>query len=327
MRKIFITLLLAILFPLLSFAEVNWQFQAGGMFYGRYFGDSYSLTSGLFLQIPLSKQTPIFLETGLDYRYINGSICQLDGSKFYPNHSFTDGIDLYDENLLELPVKVGYKLVLNEKNAFEFCLGPYISMGLGGGATIDGDFGSINYVGLNASVGFRHRCMTFGLTYHNPVFLNKYNSYYTNSFDLTVGINFGSRAWSKIGEVALITTQVAGGVASAYVQSQGQGSSYTPQLYDTETTSETNNSRATPETPAKTQNVSEHQAYLSEKNTYGRYESLLATIFSGNRESSCSEVRKIQAEMKRIREKWQKRGKTFYKAANETRSCSEIKPK
>lgn len=63
--------------------------------------------------------------------------------------------------------------------------------------------------------------------------------------------------------------------------------------------------------------LSEQQAYNMDKSTYHKYDGLLSKVFSGNTRASIDEIRDWQEKMKRIRQKWEKRGKTFPHFANE----------
>lgn len=244
MKQKFLALLLLSAIPLFCLAEVNWTFYGGGMYAKQYGaegifyddedddnlvpkkGNSFEWLLGLNLQIPLSKK--IFLETGVGMR--NKLVfLQKDGFKFNPSD-----IKMYDrrhiqdfisENLdygrgyfIGIPVKVGYDLKLNEKNQFLFSVGPYASVNVSGSYECwdDLEFKDKFNVGLNASIVFRHRCMSFGLDYRNPLFKNGLNDYYKNSVNLTIGINFKSEGWAKVGTVALAAATVAGSVATAY---------------------------------------------------------------------------------------------------------------
>ncbi len=218
-------------------AEVNWQLQFGGMYLKQYGtdvdhqlnnpyeltkGSSYELKGALLLQIPVSNSVPAFIETGLAYRN-KLTISQEKGNKFDPeyileNYDNYSEFEFYRNNILELPIKAGYKLALNEKNSFNFGFGPYVGM------CTERGFGDPISVGLNLSAAFRHRCMSFGLEWQNPLFLNGPRDYYKNSINLTIGINFKGKVWSHIGAATLATVAVAGGVATAYADSNGNSS-------------------------------------------------------------------------------------------------------
>lgn len=65
--------------------------------------------------------------------------------------------------------------------------------------------------------------------------------------------------------------------------------------------------------------LSEQTAYNRDKHTYERYDSQLAAHFAGNQTMSASSVRDAQNSMRSIRAKWESRGKSFPRSANEDR--------
>ncbi len=236
MRKTYkklIQLLIIGTFALITFdavAQVNWQFQIGGMYSKKYgmYGDlgeksgSGELTGAILVQIPVKQR--FFIETGLGWRH-KLVLTQADGFKF--NHDNFNSINFDSDfaDFIELPIKAGYKLRLNEKNAFDFGFGPYLSVAL----SKPGNFNTSAFsAGLNASVAFRHRCMSFGLSWQNPIFKNGLNDYYKNSIMVTIGINIRGRKpnWDKIIDglsMAGSALQGASQVASAFA-SNSQGS-------------------------------------------------------------------------------------------------------
>lgn len=64
-------------------------------------------------------------------------------------------------------------------------------------------------------------------------------------------------------------------------------------------------------------NLSEQQSYNRDKSTYGKYDSMLSNTFAGNRSASASEIDSWQSKMKQLREKWEKKGKSFPHSSNE----------
>lgn len=180
------------------------------------------------MQIPLGSETPWFIETGLNYRN-KPTLSQEDGYEFDPkNENIDDGrgddFTIIRTNNLEIPVRVGYNHRLNEKNSVNVSIGPYV------GTVISTELGLKYYgspisVGMSISGAFRHRCMSFGLTYSNPIFLNGPRDYYKNSLLVTIGINFGKKAWKHVGTAALIVGSVAGAGAAIYSATQGTSGS------------------------------------------------------------------------------------------------------
>lgn len=181
-------------------AEVYWHFQVGGMYGKRYGGsdgftysdgeveqkNNYELKGAILLQIPLSQRLPLSLETGLAYRS-KITLSQEKGFKFDPK-----GFDPYDEskvecyrgNIIEIPVRALWQLSLNESNSFVFGAGPYVA------GNIERGLGDPVSVGLNLSAAYRHRCVSVGVEWQNPLFLNGPRDYYTNSFIVTLGLTF-----------------------------------------------------------------------------------------------------------------------------------------
>lgn len=323
--------------PFGASGEVNWLFQVGGMYMkqygaeGKFFnyetgerekGKSFEATAGLYLQIPVSKSVPVYIETGLGYRN-KLVLSQAKGFKFKPSLIEEDwlpdegDLDYYRGNIIEIPVKAGYALALNEHNSFEFGFGPYV-----GFCTERGN-GDPLLAGLTASAAYRHRCMSFGFSYANPVFVNGPRNYYTNSINFTIGINFGSGAWSTIGNVAMIAGSVAGGVAQSYVNAYGQSaessSDYSSGSYSSSSQSEGYSRNGGSRNVGNKYDTREQENFNAEKRAYEGWDSQLSMHFSGNRTMSASDVRHAQSEMKRIREKWKARGKNIPKSSNETR--------
>lgn len=203
-------------------AQVNWQFQIGGMYSKKYgiggLGEKsgcVELSGAILLQIPVKQQ--FFIETGLGWRR-KLVLSQAEDCKFDPdNYNYKD-FDSDFADFLELPIKAGYKLQLNEKNAFDFGFGPYLSLAFNKPECFNNSSFS---AGLNASVAFRHRCMSFGVSWQNPIFKNGFNDYYKNSVMVTIGINFKGRKpnWDKIMDGLSIAGAVLEGatqVASAF---------------------------------------------------------------------------------------------------------------
>lgn len=203
-------------------AQVNWQFQIGGMYSKKYgiggLGEKsgcVELSGAILLQIPVKQQ--FFIETGLGWRR-KLVLSQAEDCKFDPdNYNYKD-FDSDFADFLELPIKAGYKLQLNEKNAFDFGFGPYLSLAFNKPECFNNSSFS---AGLNASVAFRHRCMSFGVSWQNPIFKNGFNDYYKNSVMVTIGINFKGRKpnWDKIMDGLSVAGAVLEGatqVASAF---------------------------------------------------------------------------------------------------------------
>lgn len=66
--------------------------------------------------------------------------------------------------------------------------------------------------------------------------------------------------------------------------------------------------------------MSEQNAYNNDKSTYSKYDSMLSSAFSGNRSATLSEIKDWQSKMKKLREKWESKGKSFPHSQNESKS-------
>lgn len=316
------------LLPFSGFAEVNWLFQIGGMYRNQYGSSNgllekastYDASTGLFLQIPLSNSKPFFIETGLGYH--RKLVISQFGEYDFRSGNFQDIINEYGayyygqyfdygyRDIIELPVKFGYKLKLNEKNSFFFAAGPYAGA----------DFNSDYYAGVNASVAFRHRSMSFGFQWQNPVFYNGPKDYYTNSFQVTIGINFRI---GKINTDALLTglnatSAVLGTMTDTYMQYQDMRNQANGDYSSDDSSYSTGSSSGSGSSSGgKGFSLSEQQAYNRDKATYERYDSELAKFFAGNAPNY--DKAGAQRKMKQLREKWEKKGKSWTKVPNETR--------
>lgn len=150
---------------------------------------------GLEMEIPLSQK--FNLETGL--RYKNETLCSGD-SYYDPDHT---------TNHLELPIRLTYKYRLRDNLSLRAGIGPYLGVGL------QGD-GVAPKIGIEPSVAIDWKCLSLGLTYNHPYYVDSRGDYKANSgLMLTVGLRFGSRAWKYIGPGLLAAGAVAGTVYAA----------------------------------------------------------------------------------------------------------------
>lgn len=69
----------------------------------------------------------------------------------------------------------------------------------------------------------------------------------------------------------------------------------------------------------KSNSLSEQSNYNSDKATYNRYDSMLAAAFAGNRDATEKEIKSWQSKMKKLRKKWEDRGKDFPHSSNESK--------
>ncbi|MBD5225923.1 MAG: hypothetical protein HDS68_08210 [Bacteroidales bacterium] len=179
-------------------AEVYWHFQLGGMYTKQYGGSddltysdgeldkkgNYELKAAVLLQIPLTRRIPLSIETGLAYRS-KITLSQEKGFKFNPD-SYYPGDDSqiysYRGNIIEIPVRALWRQMFNESNSFDVGFGPYVA------GNLERGLGNPLSVGINLSAAYRHRCLSVGVEWQNPVFLNGPRDYYANSFMVTFGI-------------------------------------------------------------------------------------------------------------------------------------------
>mgnify|MGYP004508922199 CR=1 FL=1 len=305
-------------------AQVNWQFQIGGMYSKKYGLDglgeksgSEELSGAILLQIPVKQQ--FFIETGLGWRH-KLVLCQAEGCKFDPNNHNYNGFDSDFAEFLELPIKAGYKLQLNEKNAFNFGFGPYLSLAFNKPECFNNSSFS---AGLNASVAFRHRCMSFGVSWQNPIFKNGLNDYHRNSVTVTIGINFKGRKpnWDKIMDGLSVAGAVLEGatqVASAFtgnsstsetMMSSSSSTNYEAQYRQWEKRAESHYNSLT--------NIG-----LSVESKKAAAGSTMGSMNGGNYVSMKKSLREAQKQMKSIRTKAAKDGVIIPQSKWETATVS-----
>ncbi len=65
--------------------------------------------------------------------------------------------------------------------------------------------------------------------------------------------------------------------------------------------------------------LSENQSYNTDKRTYANYDSMLSAYYAGVRNASSSEVSQWKQNMKRLRTKWESKGKSFPHSENENK--------
>lgn len=313
----------AMLMGINAAAQVNWQFQIGGM-YSKKYGESLSekrgsveLSGAILLQIPVKQQ--FFIETGLGWRN-KLVLSQAEDCKFDPDNSNYKDFEGYIANFLELPIKAGYKLQLNEKNAIDFGFGPYLSLAFNKPEYFNKSSFS---AGLNASVAFRHRCMSFGVSWQNPIFKNGLNDYHRNSVTVTIGINFKGRKpnWDKImdglsiaGAVLEGTTQVASAFTgnsstSETMMSSSSSTNYEAQYRQWEKRAESHYNSLT--------NIG-----LSVESKKAAAGSTMGSMNGGNYVSMKKSLREAQKQMKSIRTRAAKDGVIIPQSKWETATVS-----
>ncbi len=316
MKKILTLLAAVALCSPMGEARTNWRFYVGGMYSQTKEGERYSsgesyvdkngsfvIMGGMDIQFILKDMWHI--ETGLNYRHAPYS--------WWDDRGY-DCLTPGEADWLSIPARFGYRMALNDKNLFEFGLGPYISY------AFSSDFDENKYarlnVGISPVVTFKHRAFSVSLRYETPMFYNGMKNECKHMFAVTVGVNFNGRKpnWDTIGAVLNAANAVLG-AANEALGNTSDGGSYDTGSYD-EGSSSGSKSRGD---SGNKYNIGEQQAYNTDKSTYGRYESQLAAHFAGNQVMSSSQVRDAQRAMKKLREKWEKRGKSFPRSPYETR--------
>ena len=316
-------------------SRTNWRFYLGAMYSRDFNAEELGYKGGTFefskpgdvptkggkslwagMDISFSLGEKYFLQTGLNYRQSP----YLYGRKVKSNDSYTgETVKFYEilseggsckRDILSIPLRFGYTLRLNEKNQFEFAVGPYF------GADFDADY----YVGLSPAVTFKHRAFSVSLHWENPLFLDTSHNHFRNQFGLTVGVNFNGRTPNL--DNIMTGLQVAGAVLESANQVMGQyyGSGTESEgdaSYEEGSSSSSGSSRS--DKSGNGFSLSDQQAYNTDKKTYERYDSQLASHFAGNQVMSDSSRRDAQRKMKKLREKWEKKGKSFPHSANESR--------
>jgi len=205
MREKLIVLLAFIAISTHSHAQLLWDFRGGVSYQGlksdyedsekgfNYFGE-------LGIDIPIARKFAI--ETGIHYKNI----------KFMDDYyNMSDDDDYYDAsraNILEIPVKFGYKLPIWENTKVRFSGGPYVAMGCE-------NFGKVYQAGLALSATYEYKYFNFGINYNLPCYKGFKNAY-PNGVYATVGIKFKSKAWKYIGATLATICTVGAAAASAF---------------------------------------------------------------------------------------------------------------
>ena len=127
-----------------------------------------------------------------------------------------------------------------------------------------------------------------------------------------------SEKWDRIGNIFGVVGNALGNMSASMA---GSYNSYqgTSGAYSSSTGSSSSGSYSS---GGAINNMGSQQNYNTDKSTYGRYDSMLSAHFYGSRSASGSEVRQWQQTMKRLRTKWEAKGKSFPKSANETKSTN-----
>lgn len=297
---------------------------------GEYISDAiWGWQTGLHLEIPTSHK--FYIETGADFFNYSYS-----SQKYYPDEKDWEYEFLEEPvNSIQVPLKIGYQLWLNEKNSFLFSFGPYGAYQFSN----DDEYGYSDEaqdwkVGLQGSVSFRHRAISLSVGWQNPCVFNegkfrghKRGSQANDIVSFSIGIKFGkiNADWGAIASALEASGQVLGAVSEAYLNTTGSGyssSSYSSGSSSSGSSNAGGGSTSTSRTKTNTTSdrhgsISELTAMNTDKRTYSNYETLLIKMRSSG-DYKLSDKQDIQNKMRKIRTKWTKRGYSFTQSPLET---------
>lgn len=298
-----------------SEARTSWRFYAGGWMQKGFEGN-YSYEDNT------DKSSRFNIWAGMDVQFIIKEKFHIETGVNYRNRYVAYGDEfLYSDidNFVSVPLRFGYRLALDQKNSFEFGVGPYAAYGVSSGVV---------HVGLSPVVTYKHRALSLSFHYENPVFRSEHDKY-RNQFAITVGVNFNGRSpnWDNIItglDVANAALSAASQTMSAYSESQGGGSNSNSDGYNDGAgySSNSGSSYSSKGSSSSSGNfsISEQTDYNSDKRAYERWDSLLSKHFYGNGNMSDSSVREAGQKMKSLRQKWESRGKSFPHSGNEDKA-------
>ncbi|MDE6126027.1 MAG: outer membrane beta-barrel protein [Muribaculaceae bacterium] len=247
---------------------------------------------GVYLGIGLSPKIPLFLETGLGLGLFESGLSKTNADKY---GNMTE---------LRLPVKVGYRLRLGKRSSLSFAFGPYLNWYAGtDGIKVQDPI----QVGLTPSVMFRYRKFSVGCSYLNPVVFNGPKELNRSTFMFSIGLTFNLNpnwgGWKYVGAGVAAGAVVAGTVAA--VRSN--------QNHDSSSSSSSSSSARSSSNKGKKggYGASDAQNSRGASNTYSGYVDILRKMKSDPGSYDDSRRRKIQSDMKRVREANNKNPKNF----------------
>lgn len=115
-----------------------------------------------------------------------------------------------------------------------------------------------------------------------------------------------------------ISNALVGALTTA-AQTIGGTQSASPSSTATSSERSTSGSRSLKKDDGNGFDLSTRQAYINDKHTYERYDSMVSAYISGNRHGSEAEKNQWQKAMKALRAKWENRGESFPHSPNEDR--------
>lgn len=252
---------------------------------------------GVLVQVPVDiADKPLFIETGL--QWMQRPI------RFQTVHYSRN---IIDSDFLELPVKIGYSKKFNEKNSLEFAFGAYVNYRLGSSSTET--IKNRYELGISPAITFKHRAISLGISYRNPVFYKGYQDDFKNIFNFNIGINFSSINWGAIGNVLSKAGDVMTTASDALQSNSGSLSvDVQPSSSYTDISSPSNNQNTSKgSTSSRTANDKNAKwltaNYQSSKRTYSDYESQLIKMKTYPNTYNDSQRKHIQSKMKEIRNK------------------------
>lgn len=335
---------------------VNWRFHLGGMSSIRQWipeddepGNKFTLMIGAEIQIPIKSK--FFIETGLNFRWGQytytywmyndpGSVAAyipLKDFDSYGQYTGSDapikylpaGISYGTMGFFDIPIRFGYKLKLNSENEFQFAVGPYMSFESSNPEVENRSYEGIYTlsehncfsVGLSPSVVYKHRALSLGLYYQNPIFYNGPKNRVTNVLMFTIGVNFNGRKVNMDGllsglEIASSALGAASSVASSYYGATG-GNSYSSDSYNSGSSSSYSSSNSSSSSSSSNNSSYNRQARNNDYNTYFKYETTVIKIINGD--DTVNRKSDIQQKMRSLREKWTKRGDGWNPSPYETK--------
>ncbi len=255
---------------------------------------------GLEAEIPLSER--FFLETGL--RYHNLLVRQWTYEKY-------KGKDNDATNCLELPLRFAYNQRLNDVIAIRAGIGPYAQFNLA-------DFPSEKpwQVGLEPNVAIYFKNFNIGALYHIPLYKGYVNKIKPH-IEVTLGIRFSTGAMSNIGTAMGIAAEAMGNAALSTQRQIGFSNNPESQSQTSATQSNTYVKQ-----DGNKYNVPEQQNYNTDKKTCEVCDGRLSKHFTGLTGATRSEVESWQQQIRSLRAKWQKKGKSLPNYANENKSTT-----
>lgn len=316
MKKLLFTLTLIIGVATIASSQVLWDLRTGVAFNKK---DGMRYSDAFYYMVELGIDIPIKQHYALEAAFRYKSAFQWDGKDMYwydeDSHEY---IELGRANLLELPIRFGYKFILNKNSKIRLSAGPYVSAGL--------DNGFRYYQsGLSTAATYEYKRFNVGLNYN--VALHKgFDNIAGNGLFVTLGLKFGNTAWKAIGQAAMIVGEIATVVAPT---SDNQTASDTevdtmPSNNPTKTTISSASNTKDKQQALDKQNRYMHGNYQTDLRTYSKMEDRLRNMDLNPSQYShlsnsqyCNEVKKTQQEMRKLREKIVSNGGTRSKSSYE----------